>query len=114
MVPGLISIFRDGMNPFKGYFKDIKVTDYINWFRKRNSNLFLCACTNIEYPGKNVSPQKERSLIYLHNAWEPAGGYTTLNKLVFALTNPPQCPDNIDVDITIDNNQKGGKTSGRI
>lgn len=49
----------------------------------------------------------------LTGVWEPAGGYTTVSNFLSAPSEPVVCPGD-DVHVTIDNNQKVAKTSGRI
>ena len=47
------------------------------------------------------------------DAWEPAGGYTTISSFLMQPREPASIPDG-NVNITIDNNQKIARSSGRI
>ena len=61
----------------------------------------------------NFSMSHSKSSVELNGAWEPAGSYNVVHQFLHAETPPPDCPDG-DVQVSFDNNQKIGHSSGRI
>lgn len=59
------------------------------------------------------SVTNSKDVARLTGSWESSGSYSTLSQIVTSPSPPIQCPIG-DVHNTIDNNQKVGRTSGRI
>ncbi len=51
--------------------------------------------------------------VKLTGCWEPSGGYTTIHDVLDEEVPRPECPPG-DCRVTFDNNQKVGRSSGRL
>ena len=56
---------------------------------------------------------RSKIAVQLYGGWESAGSYTTVEKLIKSPSPINKCPP-LDIHVTVDNNQKVGKHSGRI